>query len=152
MSDYPEATQIKELVDKANSVVVIQADNPDGDSLASALALEQILADIGKQTCLYCGVAMPDYLKHLPGWDRVNKEMPSHFDLTIIVDTSANTLLEKLNQSQYRSWVASKPCIVLDHHADVDCDIPYATIVINDTKAVATGELIYNLSAQLGWP
>ncbi len=146
-----EVNKIKELLDSSHSIVIIQADNPDGDSLASALALEQILGDMGKTPHLYCAVDIPDYLKHLSGWDRVNKEMPASFDASIIVDTSAIALLEKLEKSEARNWVASKPVIVIDHHTDVACDIPYATIVINDHEAVATGEAIYKLIKDLGW-
>jgi phosphoesterase RecJ-like protein len=144
--------QIKQIVVAAVRIVVIQADNPDGDSLASALALEQILGDMGKETFLYCAVDIADYLKHLSGWDRVMKDMPPNFDASIIVDTSANSLLEKLNQSVYKNWVSTKPVIVLDHHADVECDITYAKVVINDNSAVATGEVIYHLSKDNEWP
>lgn len=143
---------IKELLEAAQKVVIIQADNPDGDSLGSALALEEIIGDMGKEPYLYCGVDMPDYLKHLEGWDRVSSDLPTSFDLSIIVDTSALILLEKLEKSAQRVWVASKPCIVLDHHADVACDIPYATVVLNDKEAVATGEVIYKLAQEHNWP
>jgi len=152
MTTYKDADNIKALLKDAKQAVIIQADNPDGDSLASALSLEQILGDLDIEPHLYCGVDVPDYLKHLPGWDHVTKEMPSSFDLSIIVDTSALSLLQKLQTSHYRNWVASKPVIVLDHHSDVVCDIPYATVVINANEAVATGELIYYLSKQLNWP
>jgi len=143
--------ELNDIINKANDIVIIQADNPDGDSLASALALEQIIGDMGKEPYLYCGVDIPDYLKHLAGWDRVSKEIPAQFDAAIIVDTSAITLLEHLESSPYRGWVASKPVIVIDHHADVKCDIPYATVVINDNLAVSTGEVIYLLANQLKW-
>lgn len=143
---------IQAAVSKAERIVIIQADNPDGDSLGSALALEQILGEMNKETFLYCGVDIPDYLKHLSGWDRVSREIPNQFDASIIVDTSANVLLEKLNQSPYKPWVAAKPVIVLDHHAGVACDIPYAQIVLNDNDAVATGEVIYKLAKQFDWP
>ena len=142
--------RIRSLVEAAQHIVVIQADNPDGDSLASALALEQILGDLGKQVSLYCGVQIPTYLRHLEGWDRVSRELPHQFDLSIIVDTSADSLLEHLQASGQRSWVASKPCIVLDHHP-VESTITYATIVYNQ-PAVATGELIYELTQSLQWP
>lgn len=151
MSTYSDADQIKQIVDGTHNIVIIQADNPDGDSLGSALALEQILHELGKEPHLYCGVDIPDYLKHLEGWDRVSKDMPSKIDASIIVDTSAILLLEKLEHSQFRGWVASKPVIVLDHHAEVECDIPYAKIVINDKQAVATGEVIYKLATQVQW-
>lgn len=145
-------SQIQKLIEQAHKIVIIQADNPDGDSLGSALALEEILGEMGKEPVLYCGVDVPDYLKHLQGWDRVSKDLPSQFDLSIIVDTSALILLDKLEKSAQRGWVASKPVIVLDHHADVTCDIPYATVVLNDKNAVAAGEVIYRLAGQLDWP
>jgi phosphoesterase RecJ-like protein len=148
---YTNSDKIRELTVTANRVVIIQADNPDGDSLASALALEEIFGDLGKQTYLYCGVDIPDYLKHISGWDRVSRDLPNNFDISFIVDMSAILLLEKLEQSQYRQWVASRPVVVLDHHTEVACDIPYATEVINDHDAVATGEVIYKLATELGW-
>jgi phosphoesterase RecJ-like protein len=139
------------MVEAAKLIVIIQADNPDGDSLGSALALEELLSDLGKNVHLYCGVDIPDYLKHLAGWDRVSKEMPTNFDLSIVVDTSANVLLAKLAESQYRAWVASRPSVVIDHHAGVVCDIPFATLVMNDNEAVATGEVLYKIATKLGW-
>lgn len=147
-----EAEQIKQILRSAQTVLIIQADNPDADSLASALALESILHEMGKQPFLYCGIDMPQYLRYLPGWDRVNNEVPGQFDASIIVDTSANSLLEQLQNSGAQSWVASKPVIVLDHHADVPCDISYATVVINDSSKVSTGEVIYEVAKNLHLP
>lgn len=151
MTLYKDSQQIAKIVNDASKLLILQADNPDGDSLASALALEQIIGDLGKEPYLYCGVDIPDYLKHLPGWDRVSKDIPAKFDASIIVDTSAMILLEHLQNSQSLRWVASKPVIVIDHHADVKCDIPFATIVLNDKSAVAAGEVIYNLANELDW-
>lgn len=151
MSHYKNASPISEIINNAQYIVIIQADNPDGDSLGSALALEQILGDLGKSPYMYCGVEIPDYLKHLQGWDRVSKDLPPKIDASIIVDTSALVLLEKLEKNPNKGWVASKPVIVLDHHSDVPCDIPYANEVINDNDSVATGEVIYTLAKQLGW-
>lgn len=146
---YPEAEQIQKLINDAERIVIIQADNPDGDSLGSALALEQILGDMGKKTYLYCGASIPSYLTYLTGWDRVFSELPSNFDLSIIVDTSAESLLENLSKAGQKGWLAAKPCIVLDHH-QTETSIKFATIVCKH-KAVATGELIYELAQQLNW-
>lgn len=138
------------LLYNANNIVIIQADNPDGDSLASSLALECMLGDMGKEPYLYCGVDVPSYLHYLPGWDRVSKDLPGKIDLSIIVDTSVISLLESLEKSGQKSWVTTKPCIVIDHH-DVDVTIPFASIVINE-PAVATGEILYEVAKDLGWP
>lgn len=152
MSYKSDVEKIKAIIDDATRVVVVQADNPDGDSLASSLALEQILEELGKKVYLYCAVDMPGYLKHMAGWDRVLPNLPSNFDASIIVDTSSLTLLEKLGTTGERSWLAAKPSIVLDHHAQSDSSIDFATILINDAQASSTGELIYKVAKQAGWP
>lgn len=144
--------KIKQLINTAQKVVVIQADNPDADSLGSALALEHILGDLGKDVQLYCEVDMPGYLRYLSGWDRVQKDLPAKFDLSIIVDASTMTLLEKLDQSGHMGWLKSKPCIVLDHHAIVKNPIEFATVTLCDDTVSSTGELIFSLSTQLKWP
>ena len=64
---YMSYQKLQSSVASAEKILILQADNPDADSLGTALALEQILHDLGKQTYLYCGVDMPDYLKYLKG-------------------------------------------------------------------------------------
>jgi phosphoesterase RecJ-like protein len=152
MSSYEQASQITDILDKAQTIVIVQADNPDADSLGSALAMEHILGDLGKTPILYCGVETPGYLRYLEGWDRVQKDLPQSFDASIIVDASTLTLLEKLQQTGQRHWLASKPCVVLDHHGEVSNQIPFATVMINDPTVSSAGELVYNVARQLEWP
>lgn len=118
--------------------------------MGSALALEHILGDMGKEPLLYCGVEIPSYLRYLGGWDRVRKDLPAQFDASIVVDTSAGSLFETLAASGQMSALNAKPCIVLDHHA-VEPSLPFATVICNQV-AVATGEVIYELARQLDWP
>lgn len=150
MKKYPEADRIREIVDGANDIVIVQADNPDADSLASALALEQILGELGKSPQLYCGVDIPSYLLYLPGADRVTKDLPNRFDASIIVDTSSDSLLQQLDNAGQKGWLAAKPAIILDHHA-TEPTIDYAKVILNP-PAVATAEVVYELTRQLGWP
>lgn len=151
--DYPEASKIKKIVESSSKIVIVQADNPDADSLGSALALEHILGDLGKEPYLYCGVDVPVYLRYLAGWDRVSQDLPSAIDASIIVDASTMSLLDKLVQSGYKGTLASKPCVVLDHHESVENVVPFAEVILNDHENVSSaGELIYTLAAQLGWP
>ncbi len=147
---YAEADKIREILAGSQRIVVVQADNPDGDSLGSSLAMEHILGDMGKDPYLYCGVDIPSYLRYLPGWDRVNRELPDQFDASIIVDTSASSLLEQLDPSGQGGRLAKKPCIVIDHHA-TEATIGFASVMCNQV-AVATGEVIYELAKQLDWP
>lgn len=138
------------LLDSAKAIVVIQGDNPDADSLGSALALESILGDLGKNTFLYCGVDIPRHLSYLEGWDRVSKDLPKSFDSAIIVDTSASSLVEKLISPPNFHLFKNKPTLVIDHHS-AECDISFATVVWNK-PAVSTTEVIYNLARSLKWP
>ena len=148
---YSEAKQIEQIIGAAERILIIQADNPDADSLGSALALENILGELGKEPLLYCSVDVPTYLRYMPGWDRVNRDLPPDFDVSVIVDASTMTLFEKLTPTD-RKKLASRPCIVLDHHMAVDNIIPFATVMINDAKRSSAGELIYVLAESFGWP
>ncbi|HSX18101.1 MAG TPA: DHH family phosphoesterase [Candidatus Saccharimonadales bacterium] len=149
MNRYPETEKIQEIINSAKKIVIVQADNPDIDSLASSLALESVLGDLGKEIYLYCGVDIPSYLHYLPGWGRVIKDMPKQFDASIIVDTSSDALLEQLQKSGAKSWLATRPTIVLDHHS-TEATITFASVICNH-PAVATGEIVYELAGQLSW-
>ncbi len=148
---YPEAERIREHVNGAQRILVVQADNPDADSLGSSLALEHILGDLGKDVYLYCGVDMPTYLRYLSGWDRVVNELPSNFDLTIVVDVNTYTLFDQLDKTGKFGWLKSKPAIVLDHHTTVDKPLDFATVSVVDNSAASTGEIIFHLAKDLGW-
>jgi len=150
VTNLPDAKKIGQIINSATKVVVVQADNPDVDSLASALALEAILEEQGKQVLLYCGVDIPSYLHYLPGWGRVAKDMPRSFDASIIIDTSSDSLLEQLGKNGAKAWLASKPVIVIDHHA-TDATITFASVICN-YPAVATAEIVYELANKLKWP
>lgn len=145
-----EATKIYDLMQSSQRIVIVQADNPDGDSMGSALALEQILHNLGKEPSLYCAVHVPQYLRYMSGWDRVESTLPNHFDASIIVDTATMSLLEKAVESGDFNKLSKKPIVVLDHHATVEDEIPetYATII--DTSASSTGEVIFSFTQRVG--
>lgn len=150
MTKYEQTPQIKKIIEESKTIVIIQADNPDGDSLASSLALEQILHEMGKEPIMYCGVDIPSYLHYLSGWDRVTRDLPNKFDASILVDCSVKTLLETAEKRGHLSWLAAKPMIILDHHT-TESNIDFASVILNAT-AVSTGEVIYELSKELDWP
>lgn len=143
-------TKLNDLVSKSTSILILQADNPDGDSLASSLALEAIFSEMGKSVYMACSVDMPSYLRFLDGWDRVVKEIPSDFDLSIIVDTNTESLFENFGRNGSLQWIKAKPCIVIDHHVQSD-GISYADLIISET-AVATSEITYRIAQNNKWP
>lgn len=142
---------VKQRVDEASRIIVIQAENPDGDSIGSSLALEELLSDLGKEVSMYCPVDVPKYLRYLRGWDRITNEFDTSADIAIIVDTSADVLLGKALETRgVRHFLETHPVLVLDHHTTESTLSFEHTMVSNEV--VATGELLYNIAAELGWP
>jgi bifunctional oligoribonuclease and PAP phosphatase NrnA len=145
--------KLKQALDGAQRVVVIQAENPDGDSLGSALALEAILDDLGKRVSLHCPVDIPKYLRHLSGWDRVVTDFDTKADLAIVVDTVSDTLLSKtLEIPGVRHWLETHPTVAIDHHGEVESSLPFEHELIVAADAVATGEVLTRIAAELDWP
>lgn len=144
-------TEAARLITDAKKIVVIQAENPDGDSLGSSLALEEILGDLGKEISLYCPVEIPKYLRYINGWDRVTSDFDLHADLAIIVDTSADVLLTKaLETPAVRHYLETHPVIVIDHHmTESTLSFPHTAVTAD---VVASSEIIYNMAAAESWP
>lgn len=149
---------VKTSIENCKKIVIIQGENPDGDSLASSLALEELLGEQGKEVTMYCAIDMPKYLRFLKGWDRVVNDFPFDAELAIIVDTAAEALLEKaLSTPSVRSFLESHPVLVLDHHGETDdeveqSDLSFKHEFILSRSAAATGELIYDITSTLNWP
>lgn len=140
----------KALISDAKKIVIIQAENPDGDSLGSSLALEEILGDIGKEVVLYCPVEIPKYMRYIIGWDRVVADFPTNADLAIIVDTTADVLLTKvLNARGVRSFLESHPVLVIDHHLTAPTLSFDHTLLTDDV--VATSHVLYSLAMDAQW-
>ncbi len=118
-----------EFIKDKQRICVVQAENPDGDSLGSALALEEALAD--KEVSLYCPVDIPKYMRYFEGWGRVDIEFAYKADAIIIVDTASTTLLSKLlNDGAIRNCLYSTPVLVIDHHeTEADLEFPYESII-----------------------
>lgn len=137
---YDEFTSF--LRDKSR-ICIIQAENPDGDSLGSAIALDYILAKT--ENSLYCPIDLPKYLHYFPDWSRVTTDFDFKADSYIIVDTAAEILLSKLlDDSAIRQALFSKPVFVLDHHETPDdLSFPHQAII---EPLPACAELIYKIA------
>jgi len=142
--------ELNNLISEAKHIVVMQADNPDGDSLGSALALEAIFSEMGKRVTLVCAVDIASHLRYLDGWSRVQKDIPKDGDVSIVVDTSTETLFEYYENNGQMAWVKTKPLVVIDHHT-ATAGLSYASLSIIE-DAVATSEIIHRIALDLDWP
>ena len=141
----------QKLIEEAKNIVIIQAENPDGDSVGSALALEEILGDQGKEVSLYCPVDVPKYLRYITGWDRVELEFDASADLAIIVDTSADVLITKVLETPgVRHFLESHPVLVMDHHTSKST-LSFDHTMLADEIAISTSEVIFKLASEAKW-
>lgn len=139
------------LIQKAHKIIVIQAENPDGDSLGSSLALEEILGDLGKDVVLYCPVDIPKYMRYIAGWDRVVTEFDTSADLAIIVDTTADILMSKVLEARgVRHYLETHDVLVIDHHIEAEPTLSFDHTLLLE-KGVSASQVIYNLAAEANW-
>ena len=135
--------KFSDFLEGKKKICIIQAENPDGDSLGSALALDYLLD--GKEISLYCPVDIPRYLHYFTDWSRVTNEFDYKADGYIIVDTAAKILLSKLlDDTAMRNRLYSAPVLVIDHHeTEDDLEFPHEAII---EVAPACAELIYRIA------
>lgn len=128
---------------------IIQAENPDADSLGSALALGEILENQDRQVSHYCPVNLPKYIRYFADWSKVSDDFDLKADAYIIVDTSSQILLSKLWQDPLiKNALISKPVLVIDHHAEFTPDLEFEATIINQ-EAAATAVLLTELCEAL---
>ena len=134
---------LNEFLKGKQKICVIQAENPDGDSLASAIALDYLLSE--KEISLYCPVDIPKYLHYFADWSRVSNEFDFKADGYIIVDTAAEVLLSKLlDDTAIRNRLYSAPVLVIDHHeTEDDLSFPHESII---EVVPACAEIIYRIA------
>ena len=103
---------ILEEINKANSIVILTHENPDGDAVGTALALYNALKQYGKNP----DIIIPEYSKvfeFLPGIDDIKKESNvEKYDLAISVDCATIKMLNGF--ANY--FESAKMKIVIDHH------------------------------------
>ncbi len=118
---------------------------PDADSLGSALGLIKTLRAVGKEATLFMPESIPESLHFLMQDERSIDAVPpgTTFDATWIMDIAANALIPP----GFPPPEISGPVVVVDHHHAHD-DI--GDVVLRDTSAAATGEVVVRLIEALG--
>lgn len=137
------------FIKNKSKLCIIQAENPDGDSLGSALALEVLLKD--KQVSQFCPVNIPKYLRYYKDWSKITSDIDYRADGYIIVDTAAEILLSKLlDDLTIKNLLYTKPVFVIDHHETPDdLDFPHQSIIEHLPSCT---NVIYNIAKQTNLP
>lgn len=134
-----------EAIASSQTILLMAHVNPDGDSLGCMLALRIALERIGKKVTMISPDGVADMYTFLPGSGDVLRSLSpdNMFDLGIVIDCDS---LERLGPAlPYLNQC--RRVMEIDHHPGVvRCD--GANII--DSKAAATGEIVYELLLALG--
>lgn len=132
-------------ISKAENIIIISHENPDGDSVGSALGLYYYLTHKNKSVKIYFPNNIPETYKFLSGTDKIKIYQDSDrneledSDLLIVADVNSPNRIGKIGE--YINNI-SIPVILIDHHINPQIN---SAVSIIDTKASATGELIYQI-------
>lgn len=84
--------QALDLIQKSKNILIALPESLNGDSLGSALALQEALKKLNKKTEIACADSVPEKLKFLAGAANIKKELSSLRDFVISIDTSQNKI------------------------------------------------------------
>ncbi|MBK9283149.1 MAG: bifunctional oligoribonuclease/PAP phosphatase NrnA [Sphingobacteriaceae bacterium] len=140
--------KFKQVIQKSEVIGIVTHWSPDGDAIGSSLALFHYLNKIGKKVHVIVPNSYPDFLKWLPGNNKVIVFQDNEVKATkllkqckLIFTLDFNTLGRLENLGKILSTLKI-PMALIDHHQQPDT---YAQYYFHDVKACSTCELIYDL-------
>ncbi|MDR0580448.1 MAG: bifunctional oligoribonuclease/PAP phosphatase NrnA [Campylobacteraceae bacterium] len=96
---------------ESKSIVLASHVNPDCDTLGCALAMFDVLRNIGKEAYLFNATEkLPNKLRFLPNFEHISSQLPNNFDTLILFDCAKFERVN-LNKSTLKQKI-----INIDHH------------------------------------
>ena len=132
------------------SVAISTHINADGDGCGSETALSRLLGQLGIRSKIVNPTPWPDMYKFLLGNDvrdasDQGAKALKDADVLVVLDISDVKRLGVLAEAVRRLTI---PKLVIDHH--LPSDEPPSKLMLADTAACATGELIYDFATCVG--
>jgi len=135
---------IIKVINEGIRFLVASHESPDGDAVASTLALTNALRDLGKDVVAYNVDAVPSMFKFLPGVETIVSDLNGvpPFDAGFILDAG------ELRRAGGNLENLCSVLINIDHHPYSE---NFGQIRYVDEKASATGTLIFRILDQMGF-
>lgn len=132
----------------ASRVTTICHENPDADTLGSALAMRRIARALGKDAETVCVDVPPSVLSFLPDIDTVRRMPLLEPDVTVVLDAGD---LGRVGSSApaWGPWLEPSRVINIDHHIS---NPGFGAINLVDAGAAATCEIVALLLSELDVP
>ena len=142
-----ETIDLKAILKTVKRISIFSHVRPDGDAIGSSLGLQRILhTNTGLPVYLYCPDVSPAKYDFLPGVEQFLRELEGSVeqDLVFVLDCSDLDRLDYLKEK-----IQQHPRLInIDHHVTNDFFGKYNLV---DTRAAATGEMLYQLSRAWGF-
>ena len=137
---------VVEAIRNASRITAICHENPDADTLGSALALRIAAERLGKQAEVVAADPVPPSLVDLPGASEVRTTPQLEPDVAVVLDgTLARTGAVVTSAAE---WLSRARIVNIDHHVSNDGDGTVAAWI--DPQAAATCEMVALLIPELG--
>ncbi len=142
--------EITALLQRKDRFLLLIHHIPDGDAIASSLALGLTLRSCGKEVDIVCADPIPAQFLFLPGVKTIKHDFLSG-DYDAIITLDCGDSRRTGFRSRLMELVQKKKKILLniDHHPKNDL-YTLATYNFVDTKAPSTSYLVYKLIRELG--
>lgn len=150
-----DAKDFREVVEEIGGIiaghecfVIMSHVRPDGDAIGSQLALGFSLKAMGKTVYLINEDGVPESLEFMAGSDEVGKPegVEIKAEVAIALDTAAR---ERLGPKTLKAAGGAKVWVNIDHHIS---NPGYGDVNLIDAGKPATGQIIYEVIRQLGYP
>ena len=148
-----EFKEIKELFATPQTIAVIPHKNADGDAIGSALACVHYFNSKGHQAKVVSPNDYPDFLKWIPGTDKVlkfdmqNKQSKKWLDKSSVIFLMDFNELGRVGDDMRNTLVdLQKTFIMIDHHQEPS---DFAKYLYSDTSICATAQMFYHFIENL---
>ena len=137
---------VVDVIRRASRITAICHENPDADTLGSALALRIAAERLGKQAEVVAADPVPPSLVDLPGAGEVRTTPQLEPDVAVVLDGPlSRTGAVAIGAAD---WLARAQIVNIDHH--VSNDGGEASVSWIDPQAAATCEMVALLIPELG--
>jgi phosphoesterase RecJ-like protein len=140
--------ELKDLLSYPRRIVVIPHKNADGDAMGSVLAAYHFLTKMGHNTSVISPNDYPEFLKWLPGSDKVlkfdsqNIQSKRKLDRAEFIFLMDFNDLSRVGDDMQKTLEAFKGTfIMIDHHIDPK---PLTPFLFSDTSVCSTAQMFYH--------
>src|SRR5688572_5920016 len=83
-----ELEMARDLIARAQRVLVVTHVNPDGDAVGSLLGFGLAVRNLGKDVVMACADVVPELFRFLPGVQEITTQPQGEFDLVAVLDVA----------------------------------------------------------------